>query len=149
MIVKRRSTIKKNKKSKQLKTKKSKQLKNKKPIKRLKKKYTRQIYYAGADSPGDFKWPRMPINSIYLLNVNNDDPRLLDFMENPTTIIEPNITNVNIETPTLVTLERSPNLTHVPYINMPDKVQLTIGDCSSLVSFDIFIRPNVMFLRFL
>ena len=147
MIVKRRSTIKKNKKSKQLKTKKSKQLKNKKPIKRLKKKYTRQIYYAGADSPGDFKWPRMPINSIYLLNVNNDDPRLLDFMENPTTIIEPNITNVNIETPTLVTLERSPNLTHVPYINMPDKVQLTIGDCSSLVSIDYRNLKNITFGR--
>ena len=156
MIVKnnsKRSTIKKNKKSRQLKNKKSKQLKNKKSIKRLKKKYTRQIYYAGADSPSYLKWSEIPpIKFIYLTNVNNDDPRLINFMENPSTIVQPNITNVNnddhlIETPTFITLENSPNLTHIPYINMPDKVNMTIVNCSSLVSIDYRNLKEIMFGR--
>ena len=125
MIVKsnsRRLTIKKNKKTKQLKNKKSKQLKNKKSIKRLKKKYTRQIYYAGADSPSSFEWPEIPvIKYLFLKNVNNDDPRLLNFMENPSTFVY---------------LQNSPNLTRIPYLNILDKVNISILNCSSLVSID-------------
>ena len=111
---------------------KSKQLKNKKSTKRLKTKYTRQIYHAGADSlDGNDDEPKFSEELLVLDNVKDDDPRLINFMKNP-----------HEE----VSFENSPDLTHIPYLNLKgNKVTFTIINCPSLVSIDYRDTHSVTF----